>query len=153
NALLVLLGDAQQHTDRSHGHLGAEVADEVEAAAPDEGVEAAGAELADLGLERADLARGEHPGEEASMAVVRRGILEDHRAGRHLRAALDQLEDGAPCRAVRLPVARATLDVLEPAERIEVVALVVVEGLFVAEAPSTRDTGSCRSRSRTGRSR
>ena len=54
--LLVLLGDAEQHADRAHRHLRAEVGDEVEAAGADERVEAAGAELADLRLERVHLA-------------------------------------------------------------------------------------------------
>ena len=50
--LLVGLGDAEQHADHPHRHLGAEVGDEVERAGPDERVEAAGAELADLRFER-----------------------------------------------------------------------------------------------------
>ena len=52
---LVVLGDAEQHADGAHGHLGAEVGDEVESAGPDERVEAVGAELPDLRLE------GGHP--------------------------------------------------------------------------------------------
>src|SRR5262249_484131 len=46
---------------------------------------------------------------------------------------LDQLEDRAPGRAVRLPVDRRPFDVVEAAEREEVVALVVIERLFVAQ--------------------
>ena len=51
DGLLVGLGYAQQHADGAHGHLGAQVLDEVEPALPDQRVEAAGAEAADLGLE------------------------------------------------------------------------------------------------------
>ncbi len=42
--LLVGLGDAEQHPDRAHRHLGAEVGDEVEAACAHERVEAGRAE-------------------------------------------------------------------------------------------------------------
>ena len=55
--LLVLLGDAEQHADHPHRHLRAEVGDEVEAVGADERVEAVGAELADLRLERVHLPR------------------------------------------------------------------------------------------------
>ena len=41
DGLLVLLGDAEEHADRAHGHLGAEVADEVEAAGAHERIERA----------------------------------------------------------------------------------------------------------------
>ena len=54
--LLVLLGDAEEHPDRAHRHLGAEVADEVEPAGADERIERAGAELAHLRLDGVHLA-------------------------------------------------------------------------------------------------
>ena len=60
-------------------------------------------------------------------------VLEDDGAGRQLHAALDQLEHGALARDVGLPVQRAAVDVLEAADGVEVVALVVVERPFVAE--------------------
>ena len=102
--LLVLLGDAQQHPDHAHRHLGAEVTDEVEPTGPDEWVERVGAELAHLRLERRDLPGREHPREEAAMDGVGRRVLEDHRPGRHLHARLDQLEDAAPAGDERVPV-------------------------------------------------
>ena len=136
--LLVLLGDAEQHADRAHRHLGAEVGDEVEAAAADQRVEAAGAELAHLGLDRRHLAGGEHPRQQAPVEVVVGRVLEDDRPRRDLHAALDELEDRALGRAVGAPVDEAPLDVLEAAQRVEVVALVVVEGLLVAQAPPHR---------------
>ncbi len=77
DGLLVVLGDAEQHADGPHGHLRAEVLNEVEPSRPDQRVEAAGAELADLRLEVVDVARGENPGQQAAMDVVGRGILED----------------------------------------------------------------------------
>ena len=57
------------------------------------------AELADLGLQRVDLARGEHPGQQLAVDVVDRRILENHCAGRDLDVGLDQLEDRAAGRA------------------------------------------------------
>ena len=70
--LLVLFGDAEEHADRPHRHLRAEVADEVEAAGADERIEAARAELADLRLDRVHLARREDAREQAAVKVVRR---------------------------------------------------------------------------------
>jgi hypothetical protein len=59
--------------------------------------------------------------------VVARGILEDDRARRDLEVTLDQFEEAALGRAVGSPVDEALLDVLEAADGIEVVLLVVVE--------------------------
>ena len=59
--LLVGLGDAEQHSDHPHRHLGPEVGDEVEPPRAHERIEAAGAELTDLGFEGGDTARREHP--------------------------------------------------------------------------------------------
>ena len=84
DGLLVLLGDAEEHADRAHRHLGAEVGDEVEAAGAHERVEAAGAELADLRLERVHLPRGEHPRQQAAVEVVGRRVLEEDHARRDL---------------------------------------------------------------------
>ena len=101
---LVLLGDAQQHADGPHRHLGAEVGDEVEAAGARVRVEAAGAELPQLGLQGVHLLGGEHPRHQAPVVVVDRRVLEDDEAGRDVHAALDDLEDGALGRAVGVPV-------------------------------------------------
>ena len=131
DGLLVGFGDAQQHADGAHGHLGAEVRDEVEPAPPDQRVEAAGTELADLGLEVVDVPGGEHPGQQAAVDVVRRGVLEDDRARRQHDVGLDDLEQGALARDVGLPVLRAGVDVVEAAQGVEVVALVVVERALV----------------------
>ena len=89
-----------------------------------------------------------------SMAVILRGVntrdrrprwrlwpgrvLEDDRAGRDLEVALDELEHRALGRAVGPPVHQAALDVVEAAERIEVVLLVVVERALVAQSPPDR---------------
>src|SRR5262245_8950174 len=130
---LVLFGDAEQHADRAHGHLRAQIADEVEAAGADQRIEAARAEGADLGFECGDLPRREHARQQAPVDVVLGRVLEDDRAGRYLEVALDQLEHRAAPGDVRLPVDRRALDVVEAAQREEVVALVVIEGLLVAE--------------------
>ena len=67
------------------------------------------------------------------MEVVVGRILEDDRPTRDVHAALDQLEEGALGRAVRPPVDKRLFDVVEPAQRVEVVALVVVEGTLLAQ--------------------
>ena len=108
DVFLVGLGNAEQHADGAHGHLGAEVGDEVEPARAHQRIEAAGAELPDLGLEVVHLARREDPGEQAAMGVVHRGVLEDDRPGRDLHVALDDLEQGALARDVGLPVDRSS---------------------------------------------
>src|SRR3546814_14412531 len=69
---LIGFGHAEQHADHPHGHLLAEVLDEVELAGADEGVERVGAELPDLRLERRHLSGREHPGHEAAVDRVRR---------------------------------------------------------------------------------
>ncbi len=53
--------------------------------------------------------------------------------GGMLDVGLDQLEDRASARPVRLPVDQRALDVLEAAQREEVVLLVVVERRFVPQ--------------------
>ena len=81
--LLVVLGDAEQHADHLHRHLRAEVGDEVEPAGADQRIQALRAEFADLGLQRVDLARGEHPRQQLAVDVVDRRVLENQlrRAG------------------------------------------------------------------------
>ncbi len=133
DGLLVGLGDAQQHADGAHGHLGAQVLDEVEPALPDQRVEAAGAEAADLGLEVVDGPGREHPGEQAAVEGVGGGILEDDGPGRQVHVGLDDLQQRALRGDVRLPLLRAGVDVLEAAQRIEVVPLVVVDRLLVPQ--------------------
>ena len=73
----------------------------------DERVEAAGAELADLGLERRHLPRREHPRQQAAVHGVHGRVLEDEHARRHLDVRLDQLEDAAPPGDERLRVDEA----------------------------------------------
>ena len=75
--LLVLFGDTQQHANDPHGHLRAEVGDEVELLGTDQRIEALSAELADLRFERGHPVRGEDPGHQPSVDGVYRRILED----------------------------------------------------------------------------
>ncbi len=91
--------------------------------------------------------------QQAPVEVVVRRVLEDDRPRRDLHPALDQLEDRALGRAVRAPVDQRALDVVEAAEGVEVVALVVVERAARRASASRAGTGRRRSRSRTGRSR
>ena len=134
---LVLLGDAQEHADGAHRHRGADVADEVEAAGFHQRIEAAGAELAHLGLELLHAAGCEGARQQAAMEVVVRRVLEDDRAGRHLEGALgnllDELHDGALAGDVRRPIHGTRLHVRKAAQGVEVVAVVVIEGSLVAQ--------------------
>ncbi len=84
--------------DDAHRHLGAEVADEVEAVGADERVEAARAELTDLWFEFGHAPRSEHPRQQAPVDRVGRRVFEDQDPRRHLDAGLDDLEDAAACR-------------------------------------------------------
>ena len=136
--LLVLLGDAEQPADDPHRHLGPEVGDEVELVGADEWVEAAGAELSDLGFERRHPVRREHPRHQSPVDGVHGRILEDEHTGRHLDVGPDQLEDAAPARDVGLRVEKATLDIVEPADGVEVVGLVVVERRLLPQPAEDR---------------
>ena len=68
------------------------------------------------------------------MQVVVGGVLEDEHAGRQLDPGLDELEDRALGRAVRLPLDEPALHVLVTAHRVEVVFLVEVERRLVAQS-------------------
>ena len=135
-----LLGfrDTQQHADHPHRHLLAEVVDEVESSRTHQGIQAPPGELADLRFQRQHLARGEHPGQQVAVDVVDRRILEDQRAGRDLHTGLDDLEQCAATGDEGLVVDDRLVDVLEPAERVEVVLLVVVERRLFADAGEHR---------------
>jgi hypothetical protein len=61
----------------------------------------------------------------------RRRCLEDQQPWWHLDARLDDLEDPTASGDERLVVAEAALDVVEAADRVEVVRLVVVERCLV----------------------
>jgi hypothetical protein len=65
--------------------------------------------------------------------VVGGRVLEDERARGHLDVGLDELEQGALGRGVGAHVEQRGLHVGEPAQRVEVVPVVVVERLLVAE--------------------
>ena len=131
--LLVLLGDAEQHPDGAHGDLAAEVGDEVETAGADQRVQLAGREGADLGLDGRHAPGREDAAHEATVQLVVRRVLEDEQAWRQLRARLDDLEDRALGRAVRLPLPEAALHILVATHRVEVVLLVVIERRLVAQ--------------------
>jgi len=59
--------------------------------------------------------------------VVDRRILEDQGAGRNVDVGLQNLDDHALGGAKGLPVDQRVVDVVESAQRVEVVFLVVVE--------------------------
>jgi hypothetical protein len=67
-----------------------------------------------------------------------RRVLEDQRSGPNLHVRLDDLEDRAPAGDESLVVDDRVVDVLEPADRVEVVLLVVVEGLLFAQPTKHR---------------
>src|SRR6185312_4371920 len=92
--LLIGFGDAEQHPDHPHRHLRAEIFDEVEPSGVYQRIEAACRELPDPRLQRADLPWGEDPGEQLTMDVVDRRILEDQAARRNLHTRLDDFQHG-----------------------------------------------------------
>jgi hypothetical protein len=65
-------------------------------------------------------------------------VLEDEHTGGHLDVGPDELDDAAPPGNEGLGVEIAPLDVGEPANRIEVVGLVVVERCLLPQAPEDR---------------
>ena len=111
--------------------------DEVEPVGADERVEAGGAELADLLLERVHPPRREDPRHQAAVHGVHGRVLEQHHARRQLHARLDDLEDVAPGVGERLPVDERLLHVGVAGQRPDVVALVVVDRRLVPE-PAVR---------------
>ena len=131
--LLVLLRDTEQHPDDPHRHELAQVRDEIEAARADEGVERLRAEGPHLGLECLHLLRREDPGEQASVEVVIRRVLEEDGPGRDLHSGLDDLEDRASSRDVGLPVEHGRVDVLPATQREELVLLVPIQRRLVAQ--------------------
>ena len=82
--LLILLGNAEQHPDHPHRHLRAEVCDEVEAAASDEGVETSRAVGSHLRFDLCDPPWREQASQESTMRIVQRRILEENDPGRDL---------------------------------------------------------------------
>ena len=129
--LLVVLGDSEQHADDSHRHLRGQVVDEVEPAHGHERVERTGAEAPRLRLDLGHPLRREHPAQETSVQIVGGRVLEQDDPRRDLHPALDELEDRPPTRDVGGPVRTAASDIVEPAQRVEVVLLVVVERRLV----------------------
>ena len=157
----VLGGHAEQRGDHVGRDPGPEVLHVVEGAPPDQAVEQVGAERADVLFEELHAARREGLGDEAPVAGVLRRVHEDHHL--HLdRVRRDHLHDGAVRGDERLGVAAEGVDLGEAAHGVEVVLLVVVERLLVAQplpdgvrvAPCTsrragpRRGARCRPRSR-----
>ncbi len=68
------------------------------------------------------------------MHVVLGRVLEQDDARRQLEVGLDELEDRALAREVGLPLDEGLLDVVEAAQRVELVLLVPVEGGLVPHA-------------------
>ena len=77
----------------------------------DERVEARGAELAHLVLQRGHPARREHPRHQPAVHRVDRRVLEQDHARRQLDVGLDDVEDVAAGAGERLPVDERLLDV------------------------------------------
>ena len=93
-------------------------------------------------------------GKQTAVDVVGRGVLEDDRSGGQLDVALDESRGRCPCRRCRSPSRlEHGIDVVEAADGVEVVALVVVQRAARPGAVARSGTGPSRSRSRTGRSR
>src|SRR5437899_2087784 len=72
------------------------------------------------------------------MEVVQRRILEQDDPGRNRNAACDDVHRGASPGAVRLPVRQLSRDVLVPAQRVELVLVVVIQWGLVPKPPPRR---------------
>ena len=115
------------------GMIVPEVGRKVEVAGADQRIEQLRAHRSDRRLQPGDLAGREHPRQQAAMDRVRGRILEDQRARREHDARFEQVECHASTRDERLPIDVGALDVVEAAQRVEVVLLVVVERRFVTD--------------------
>ena len=131
--VLEVLGDAEEHADNTQRHDCAEMLHEVDLISADEGVEAARGELADQRLDGIHLAWRERTGEQIAADVVDRGVFEDQGAGRNLDVGLQNLDHHSPCGAEGLVVDQRMVDIVEPAQRVEVVFGVVVERCSVSQ--------------------
>ena len=106
--------------------------------APTSGSRHAGAELPDLRFEGGHPVGREHPGHQAPVDGVHRRVLEDEHPRGHLDVGPDELDDAAPPGDEGLVVEVAALDVGEPADRVEVVGLVVVERRLLPQPAEDR---------------
>ena len=80
----------------------------------------------------ASIRRGrEDPGEQATVQIVQRRILEQQDARRHLDVVEQNVGGGAAAGPVGLPVRQFARHVLVPTQRIEVVLFVVVQRCFL----------------------
>ncbi len=132
--VLEVLGDAEEHADDAQRHDRAEMLDEVDLISTDERVEAAGGELADQGLDGIHLPRREGTGQQIAADVVDRRILEDQCARRNLDIGLQDFQHHAPGGTEGLPVDQCLVDVVETAQRVEVMLGVVVERRVVPQS-------------------
>ena len=119
--------DAEQGGDDLAGHHPAVVGDQVEPAAGPLGVEQVRAQPPDAVLQHGHPAGGEGPRHQAAQLGVVGRVGEDHEV-----AALDlvghELEDRPVGRAEQVGLAQRGIDVVEPAQRPEVEAVVAIDG-------------------------
>lgn len=137
-SLLLGLRNTEQHADRPHRHQGAEVCHEVEPIRADDGVQTAGTERPNLVFQLRDPPRCEHPVQHLAVHRVHRRILEDEHARRHLDISADEVQNRATARYERLVIGEDPLDVVSPADGVEVVFLVVVERRLFPQPPVHR---------------
>ena len=130
---LIGLGDAEQEPDGPQRNLHTELADDVELVPSDQRVQRANAVAADEGFEIEHASRREHACEQGSVRIVDGRILEEEDPWWDLDAGADDLQDRAAAGAVCVPVEKRGLDVVPPAQRVEVERLVPVQRRFVPE--------------------
>ena len=132
DARLMVFRNAQEITDRPHRHHRPKVCDEIETTRTDERIQFPGTEFAYQRLHGKHPPGSEDPGEQATVQIVQRRILEQQNARRHLDVVEQDVGGGAAAGPVRLPVRQFARDVLVPTQRIEVVLFVVVQRRFFA---------------------
>ena len=131
---VVALGEAEEHADDADRELVGVVAHEVEARFAGDGLRDLAEQVSDLGLDAAHRSRREEPGDERAVDRVPGRILEDEEAGGHVDAGNHDVVDPALARDELVALTQHTRDVVEPAHRVELVRLVVIERRLVPQA-------------------
>ena len=134
----VAVGIADQRQDHRRRQQPRERGDVVELVLSLHGVEELPAELADAPLEVGDRTRGEGAGHQLAQPSVRRRVLHDHHLDVLVGLRRDHLEDDAVARPERVGVDQPVEHVVVPAQRVEVVLLVEVDGRLVTEPTPDR---------------
>lgn len=130
--------DTQQCANHPHRDLHGQVSCEVEPTTVRLPVQGVGTELTDTGLQGGHPLRREQAPEQRAMHAVRGRVLGDDRSLGLRDPGLDELEGYAPAGDEVATVDHGPLDVIEAAQRVEILVRVAIQGRFVPETPEHR---------------